>query len=257
MDNKSDGIKVRNSGWRFGSSVCERSNEDRKCGPASCAVGWSAMRTDTTRCGATPNWCSKATRCCLSASASTARWTSEIDARGKLVAPGFIDTHVHSGHRASHRLISDVGRPDYFGQPFLEISVAREGTRVGGDAALCPARRQRGGRGTGAQRALHRRRAAAQRHHHVCRVRQPVAGAAGAAGGGRRTGHPRLSRPRLRQRPLGRRRGRQTGARGSTRRRASGNSTWRWSSSRGTRARTATVCAASWCRARSRPAPWR
>src|ERR1700741_2876201 len=57
----------------------------------------------------------------------------EIDARGRLVCPGFIDTHVHSGHRASHRLITDVGRPDFFGQPFLDISVPREGTRVGGD----------------------------------------------------------------------------------------------------------------------------
>lgn len=56
-----------------------------------------------------------------------------IEAKGKLAAPGFIDTHVHSGHRASHRLITDTGRPMYYGQPFLEISVPREGRIVKGD----------------------------------------------------------------------------------------------------------------------------
>ena len=61
------------------------------------------------------------------------RVDKEIDAQGKLVAPGFIDTHVHSGHRASHRLITDAGRGDYFGQPFFEISVPKEGTRIDGD----------------------------------------------------------------------------------------------------------------------------
>jgi cytosine/adenosine deaminase-related metal-dependent hydrolase len=57
----------------------------------------------------------------------------EIDASGMLVSPGFIDTHVHAGYQAQKRMITDVGRPDYFGQPFLEFDVGRAGTVVGGD----------------------------------------------------------------------------------------------------------------------------
>lgn len=57
----------------------------------------------------------------------------EIDARGKLVSPGFIDTHVHIGTRATHRLIADSGRRDYYGQPFLHWAITRPGARVPGD----------------------------------------------------------------------------------------------------------------------------
>jgi cytosine/adenosine deaminase-related metal-dependent hydrolase len=51
-----------------------------------------------------------------------------IDARNMLVSPGFIDTHVHCGHLAALRLITDVGRADYFGQPFFEFTTPRRGT---------------------------------------------------------------------------------------------------------------------------------
>lgn len=59
-----------------------------------------------------------------------------IDGAGMLVAPGFIDVHVHAGSRALHRLFSDDGRPELFGQPFLEVAIARPGTSHSGGAGV-------------------------------------------------------------------------------------------------------------------------
>jgi 5-methylthioadenosine/S-adenosylhomocysteine deaminase len=53
-----------------------------------------------------------------------------IDARDKIVAPGFVDTHVHSGLRLAHRLLQDAGRQDFFGQPNSHFAVARAGTTI-------------------------------------------------------------------------------------------------------------------------------
>ena len=127
----------------------------------------------------------------------------EIDAGGMLVAPGFIDMHVHGGHRASHRLITDIGRPDYFGQPFLEISVPREGTRPGGRSPVHEARPGGGQRRHRPACHLYGVRAAAKRRHHVHGDRQPAPGPGRAAQGSGPARRPCLPGPRLRLGPLG------------------------------------------------------
>ena len=66
-----------------------------------------------------------------------------IDAGSKLVCPGFIDTHVHSGHRASHRLITDTGTAALF-RPAVPRNQRAQGRPRGlGRSALPQARRHR------------------------------------------------------------------------------------------------------------------
>lgn len=58
----------------------------------------------------------------------------EIDALDDLVCPGLIDLHVHNGTRATHRIIADAGRKDWYGQPFWHFVLARPGTHSPGDS---------------------------------------------------------------------------------------------------------------------------
>ncbi|WP_341668775.1 chlorohydrolase family protein [Alcaligenes sp. SDU_A2] len=55
-----------------------------------------------------------------------------IEAPDSVLSPGLIDTHVHSGHRALHKLLTDGGRPSLFGQPYMDVTIARKGTQIRG-----------------------------------------------------------------------------------------------------------------------------
>ena len=55
-----------------------------------------------------------------------------IDAKGKLVLPGLICTHFHANGEAGGRIISDIGRPDFFQTGYLNywaVPMGREGIR--------------------------------------------------------------------------------------------------------------------------------
>lgn len=54
----------------------------------------------------------------------------------QVLLPGLIDTHVHIGTRATHRLITDNGADYFYGQPFLHWAVTAPGApSPGGDGA--------------------------------------------------------------------------------------------------------------------------
>jgi 5-methylthioadenosine/S-adenosylhomocysteine deaminase len=50
-----------------------------------------------------------------------------LDARGMLVMPGMINTHLHLGTNAPHTFFLDATRADYFGSNFYAYSVPRRG----------------------------------------------------------------------------------------------------------------------------------
>jgi 5-methylthioadenosine/S-adenosylhomocysteine deaminase len=50
-----------------------------------------------------------------------------VDARGKLVVPGFVNCHLHLGSNATHTFFLDATRADYFGANFWAYSVGQRG----------------------------------------------------------------------------------------------------------------------------------
>ncbi|MCC7106031.1 MAG: amidohydrolase family protein [Chloroflexi bacterium] len=55
----------------------------------------------------------------------------EIDARGKLVSPGLINSHIHTGINAGQATALDTTKADYFGANYLSHSATRRGTAHG------------------------------------------------------------------------------------------------------------------------------
>ena len=51
----------------------------------------------------------------------------QLDARGMLVCPGFINSHIHSGINAGDALQGDVTRRDYFGGNYMSFGAPLKG----------------------------------------------------------------------------------------------------------------------------------
>src|SRR5215210_5192005 len=51
-----------------------------------------------------------------------------IDARGKLVSPGFINCHLHAGTNANHMFLADATKADYFGSNFVAYAAGKRGS---------------------------------------------------------------------------------------------------------------------------------
>lgn len=45
-----------------------------------------------------------------------------VNAEGNLIVPGFVNMHLHAGHAAEGRVITDHGRPEFFGAGYLNYS---------------------------------------------------------------------------------------------------------------------------------------
>lgn len=60
-----------------------------------------------------------------------------IDARGKLICPGFINTHIHANSNVGDYFLNDPGKTDYFGSNYLTYLTPRKGAKgpVGLDKA--------------------------------------------------------------------------------------------------------------------------
>ena len=53
-----------------------------------------------------------------------------IDARGKLVSPGFVNTHIHPNNNAGDYFLNDPGKIDYFGSNYLTFRTPKKDAKM-------------------------------------------------------------------------------------------------------------------------------
>ena len=52
-----------------------------------------------------------------------------IDARKKLIMPGFVNTHIHASSNVGDYFLNDPGKTDYFGSNYLTYLTPRKGAK--------------------------------------------------------------------------------------------------------------------------------
>ena len=108
------------------------------CARQSRAAGWWRGTGAATRCTSGAAWSSRTTASCTRAAPYTGPATRASTRAGKLVSPGFINTHVHTAGNGGDYLLLDMAKNDYRTANYMAFAAPLKGK-------MTPPPRGRGG----------------------------------------------------------------------------------------------------------------